>query len=192
MRGTYADIAREAHASDAGRQAQALLWHHESSSNALLAAHANMRVKFYLDGRAAGEGANPRAVEPFVARVVADPGVHEIVAEVTPICPAPWVSFCLRTHTTNVISDGTWEYARSRPADWPRTDDPAVTWTNVYYARGGLPKMGWWQFIPNGYVSMQGGRRLIEPAWNGWEKQPYVTTYLRKRFVIPAPDTAVP
>jgi hypothetical protein len=45
--------------------------------------------------------------------------------------------------------------------------------------------MGWWQFIPNGFVNIPSGKRLIKPAWDGWDKQPFRTTYLRKRFVVP-------
>ena len=188
-RGTYEAIAREAPDSDAGRQAGDLLWFHQSPSNALLAVHADMRVKFYVDGQPAAEGADHRAVAPLVSRVVLGPGEHEITAEVTPIGPSPWVGFRLRTQTANVVSDETSECTLTRPSDWPHTRDTAATWNRVEYAKGGLPKMAWWQFMPNGYAGMQGGQSLIEPAWNGWEKQPYVTTYLRKRFVVPGPNS---
>jgi len=184
-RNTYAAIARDAPESTAGQQARNLLWVHESPSNALLAAHANMRIKFYVDGQPAGEGADQRAVAPIVSRVVLSAGEHEITAEVTPIGPSPWVGFRLRSGMIDLASDDTWECARTRPADWPRTEDPSVEWAPIYYAKASLPKMPWWQFMPNGYVGLQGGRYLIEPAWKGWQKQPYVRTYLRKRFVVP-------
>lgn len=182
---TYASIAKILPESDTSQQAKMLLWYHGSPSNALLAAHSDMRINFYIDGQLAGKGANPSAIDPIVAPVVLVPGAHEITAEVTPICRSPWVSFCLRTHTTNIISDTTWEYTLSRPADWPSSDDESVTWTNVYYAKGGLPKMGWWQFKPNAFVNLQGGNQLIEPAWQGWGTPPFKTTYLRKEFVVP-------
>lgn len=180
----YEAIAKAAPDSPAGRQARTLLWFHEANTNALLAFHAAMDAKIYLDGQVVGEGRAPSSL--FVFPVTVLPGEHEIEAEVTPLCAGPWISLFLRTHATNIMSDGTWDCSRTRPMNWPRTDDPAVAWTNVLFARGTLPKMSWWQFVPNGFANMQGDR-LLEPAWEGWDKQPFVATYLRKRFVVPAP-----
>jgi hypothetical protein len=178
----YETIAKEAPDSPAGRQARTLIWFNAAASNSLLAAHAAMNVKLYLDGQAVGEGGDP--FSPVVFPVTVLPGEHEIAAELTPFCPVPWVSFYFKTHVTNIVSDVTWECSRIRPANWPHTDDPAVAWTNIIHAGGDLPKMAWWQFVPNGFVNMQSGH-TIETTWDGWGEQPYRTTYLRKRFSVP-------
>jgi len=183
VRGDYEQIAKAAPSFPAGQQAQQLLWYHETTSNAILATQANMKAKLYVDGNPAGAGENPYAL--FAFPVVLTPGAHEIEAEVTPLSPGPWVSLDLRTHTTNLISDGTWEYSRARPSNWPNTMDTVASWTNVPALSVSLPTMAWWQFIPNGFVNMQSGPRLITSTWDGWDKQPFVTTYLRKRFVVP-------
>lgn len=178
----YEAIAQKMPDSPAGQQARALLWFHEAATNALLAAHANMEVQLYLDGQAVGIGRDPFSLLVFPVTVT--PGEHEIEAEVTPLCPGPWASFYLRAHTTNIVSDGTWECSQTRPTNWPHTGDPSVTWTNVLHAYGDVPKIAWWQFVPNAFINMQNGGRIIEIAWDGWGKQPFVTTYLRKRFVV--------
>ena len=183
VRREYEKIATTSPQSPAARQAQALLWFHEATSNALLAAHASMKVSVFLDGKPVGTSENPYS--PAVFPISVSPGEHEIQAEVVPLVPGPWVSFHLKTQTTNVISDNSWECTSTRPANWPRTDDAAVAWTNVIQGRGLLPEMGWWQFAPNAFVNMQSGNRLIEPAYSGWDRQPFAPSYLRKRFVIP-------
>jgi len=182
VRRGYEQVAAATPQSPAARQAQALLWLHAAPSNALLATHASMKVALFLDGKQVGSSENP--LSPAVFQVAVPSGEHEIAAEVIPLVQGPWVSFHLKTQTTNVVSDNSWECASARPANWPRTDDAAVTWTNVVYGIGFLPQMGWWQFAPNGFVNMQSGNRLIQPARDGWDKQPIRPTYLRKRFVI--------
>lgn len=184
VRQEYEKIARVAPGTSAGRQAGMLAWFHGAPSNAFVAAHAAMDVKLYLDGKEVGKGRDPSSLLVFPATIV--PGEHEIAVEVMPFCQGPWASFYIRTHTTNVSSDAAWECSSARPANWPFTDDPAVTWTNVVHSSGDVPKIAWWQFVPNAFVNMQNGGRLIEIAWDGWGAQPFKPTYLRRRFVVPA------
>jgi hypothetical protein len=181
---TYRALADEAPDSEAGRQARALVWLGESPSNTLVSAHSNMRVKVYLDGKPVLEGADPRAVSPLAALSVLGPGTHEIGVEVTPVCPGPWFMLNIRNGLVRVMSDGTWECSPVRPTAWPSPGDSSVAWAGVVHGSGSLPKMGWWQFLPNGFIEIQAGS-TIEVGWNGWDKQPYQTTYLRKSFVAP-------
>ncbi|MEK7751412.1 MAG: DNA gyrase subunit A, partial [Acidobacteriota bacterium] len=58
-RGAYRQIFEAARDSDAGRQARALLWFHESRTNALVGVDANAAFKLFLDGRPVLQGDNP-------------------------------------------------------------------------------------------------------------------------------------
>jgi len=88
VRREYETTARSMVNTPTGRAAQSLLWFHEADSNAFLAAHADMKVRLYLDGSLVGEGQDPYAL--FVFPVTVPPGKHEIEAEVTPLCPGSW------------------------------------------------------------------------------------------------------
>jgi hypothetical protein len=181
----YRRAAAQEAGKDAGAEAAALLWFHEAPTNALVGAHMNGRYRVFLDGRPAGEGDSP--VRLAVERAAVGPGEHELAVEVTPTRADAWMSLHLRAHGTNVTSDGTWECARARPRDWPATGDPAVAWQKVQSGHEFLPKMAYWQFMPNAFVFMQSGRQLVR-AWAGWDANPgAVTAYFRKRFVLPGP-----
>jgi hypothetical protein len=180
VKGEYAAMAQSVPGQPASQQAQLLTWFHSSTSNAILVTQGPMNATIFLDGKQVGQGSKPFDVLAFP--VAMTPGEHEIAAEVVPLCRDPWFSFDLRAWSTNVISDQAVEWSRVRPPSWPRTD--GVTWTNLAGINQ-LPKMAWWQFVPNAFVYVQSGRRVVEGVWDGWDKQPFSATYLRKRFTVP-------
>ena len=175
-------VMQRAPDSPAGRQAKTLIWFHEGATNALLGTHVNGRYKLYLDGVKMAEGDNP--VDLSVARCTLLPGEHELAAEVTPTRGDWWFSMYLRSHTTNVVTDASWQYAAGRPADWPATD--GKDWKPMPELGGGdmLPRMGFWKFSPNGFVCMQSGRQLLRPIkkWPAGTRER--TVYFRKRFRV--------
>lgn len=163
-------------------QAERLAWFHRAPENALLAVHINGPHTVWLDGREVAKGDNE--FELNVVPLTIAPGEHAITVACTPVRPEPWVSLCLRTHTTNLYTDATWECARQKPPQWP--SDSGGEWAPVIYGEGMFPSMRHWHMPPNAYVKMQGERQLILTPMEGWESRPgVITAYLRKRFTIP-------
>jgi len=174
-----ADVAPEVLA-----QAADLLWFHESPENALLGVNSIGRFSAYLDGQPVIQGDSPTRL--FVGRTTVKPGAHELTLDADPSRPDPFVLVYLRTHGTNVTSDGDWEWVDTRPANWPGDTTAVAGWTRVVHANHGLPKMMYWQFEPNAYGDMQGGYCGIRP-WENWEGDKK-TAYFRRRFELtPAP-----
>jgi hypothetical protein len=183
VRGGYAQAAAQAPAQVAD-QAAALSWFHGAQTNALLGSHMNGRARIYLDGSPVGEDdGNPLAMDVF--RVSLTPGEHEVALELLPVRADAWVSLYVRGHTTNLCCDAEWEYSKVRPSTWPGTDAPDAVWSNVVDADQMLPKMSYWQFHPNAFILMQSGSTLIKPYPGFDSKIGSVTTYLRRRFVVP-------
>ena len=166
------------------RQAASLLWFHESNTNALFGIDSFGRFKAYIDGRLIGEGDDPTSL--FVYPVSLAPGEHEIEMELTSTRPDGFLLEYLRGHGFNVAADGTWQYSKQRSKDWPAGAKTDVEWRPVESARHGLPKMIYWQFVPNSYIKMQSALTGVRP-WMDWGtgKEGKVTAYLRKVFVVP-------
>jgi hypothetical protein len=165
------------------KQAESLLWFHESDTNALLGAHVNGRYRLFFDGELVGEGDNPHDIDVF--KVSAGPGQHEIAVEATPSRPEGWVAVYLRAYGTNVAMDLTWEYTRREPVNWPSTGDGGVRWERLSGYDFFLPNMAFWAYAPNAYVGMQSGRQDVR-VWNTWHTEnPPKTAYMRKRFTVP-------
>ena len=182
VRDVYRQAAGEPRLGAAAAQASDLLWFHEALTNALLGAHVNGRYRIYLDGRPVSEGDSP--ISLAVARVAVSSGEHEVTAEIAPTRPSTWFSMTIRTHTTNIVTDGAWEYAKDRPADWPAGWGAGVTWQKVDLGEDMFPSMQVWQFEPNAYIRMQSGRQVIR-AWSGWDQDPNRPTYLRRKIRVP-------
>jgi len=164
-------------------QASKLVWFHEAPTNALLGAHINARYRVYLDGRFVGQGDS--ATDLSVWKVALAPGEHELAVEAAPVRRDAWITVYLRMHGTNLVSDGSWEYSKRKPANWPATDDPAIEWLPPENPDGRLPKMPYWHFTPNAFVDMQKGR-VMRP-WDAWDIRVGTTVaYVRKKFTVPA------
>ena len=162
------------------KQAENLLWFHAAKTNALFGINAFCRYRAYLDGVLVGEGDDPATLSVFPVTV--NPGQHEIRIEITPTRRDPFFLLQLRCHTTNIVSDSSWEYVKERPKDWPSGPASDVNWKPVEQSNHTLPKMVYWQFVPNAYINMQAGTG-IRP-WTEWGGKDQVTAYLRKQFVI--------
>ncbi|MEK7751411.1 MAG: hypothetical protein AAB654_05805, partial [Acidobacteriota bacterium] len=97
-------------------------------------------------------------------------------------------SLRLRTHSTNLVTDASWERAWQRPETWPAAEAAAASWEGAGTPGDDdmLPRMNFWQVAPNGFVGMQSGQQLLRP-WRGWpaERQ-RAPAYLRKVFDVPA------
>jgi hypothetical protein len=165
-----------------------LVWFHQAVSNALLGVHINARYRLCLDGRVVAEGDHP--LQMTVTPITILPGEHELAAEIMPSRPGGWFSLCFRTHATNVFSDASWEATASKPAAWPASGAEG-DWKPVVVGDWILPRMQWWNCVPNVFVNMQSGRQIVMPREN-WDRPPPAPTYLRKRFMIPPSDKSVP
>jgi hypothetical protein len=183
----YASTRKQSPGTAEAAQADALLWFHDSPTNALLGTHVNGRYKLYLDGNLVAEGDHPQDLK--VARLILPPGNHEFAAEVTPTRADAWFSMCLRTHVTNLLTDAQWERVATRPPDWPLTAGAAWTPVAPFSGADMLPRIGFWQFSPNAFVGVQSGIQLLRP-WLGWpaERQ-RATAFVRRRFSVPSSTT---
>lgn len=179
-RPSYERIKQQSSDPEVVKQAEHLLWFNTASTNALLGIGGFCRFKAYVDGQSLGGEDNPALLSVYP--VALSPGDHEIAIEMTPTRPDAFLMAYLRCHGTNIISDASWAYSRERPANWPRTAGDDVKWEPVFAAAHSLPKMVYWQFVPNAYIKMQSPRSGIRP-WENWHADG-LTAYLRKRFVI--------
>jgi len=174
------ELARTYAGSEAGKQAELLLWFHDSPTNALLGIHPMGRKKVFLDGVPVAEGDSPAHLMVFPVTVC--PGEHELAVELSATKPDGQMSLYLRMHSGNIQSDPDWEYVRAQPAGWPATTDPAANWMKVEKPVYMVPSMRYWQFMPNGFPNMQAGRQLIRP-WDEWLNTKS-TVYLRRKFTV--------
>ncbi|MBN1557638.1 MAG: DUF2961 domain-containing protein, partial [Lentisphaerae bacterium] len=175
----YRAVADEG-AAECARQAADLLWFHEAPTNALLGAHVNGTCDVFLDGEPVLSGDNPLVLN--VARVGIAPGEHTLAAKVTATRVKPWCRLTLRTHTREIMTDGTWPAARDEPPGWPAPDPEAGGAWEETRGRDGPPWIEYWVFMPNAYVGMQARKGALVPraGWKGGR-----TMYFCKRFVIP-------
>jgi len=155
-----------------------------SKDNGILSAHSGGKFKLFLDEKYVGAGNSPIELSSYP--VTLSPGEHTIRVELTPQKEIPyigWFSLDLRMHSTNIVTDSKWEYSKTRPEGWPKSDGDDSLWTPVARSRDMLPSMAAWQFAPNAMILTQSGRQLVTP-WDGWNKVSSAT-YLRRRFVQP-------
>ena len=167
------------------KQAELLQWFHESPTNALAFANINGAYELYLDGRKILTGDSPLKADAAALNLL--PGPHEIAAKVTAKRNMSWCRVALRTSTTNVATDVSWEASLRKPPRWPESTD-GIEWGEVdLYSVP--PFMAYWQFEPNAYVGVQSGRHSIFPkeTWNTG-----FAAYFRKRFVVPSEGSAAP
>ncbi|MFA7256068.1 MAG: glycoside hydrolase family 172 protein [Kiritimatiellales bacterium] len=136
---------------------------------ALISAHVNGIYTLYLDGTPLLQGNNMTMQQ--TALTALPPGTHTLTMRVQWTKPDNWINVHLRTHTTNLWSDTTWECAQN-----PDT----VEW-NACVFRGFLPKMSCIRFEPNAMVYTQ-HHPLIGPQ-SGWDALGK-TCWFRKIFEI--------
>jgi hypothetical protein len=181
---SYREVSEKTNSVELAREAGNLIWFHGADTNALLGINAFCRFRVYLDGVPVGGGDDPTSL--FVYPVDMSPGSHELEVEITPTRPDPFLLAYLRTHSTNIITDASWEYMRHKPAGWPSPHAATDEWKLVEHPRHCLPKMVYWQFVPNAYIVMQSTCGGIRP-WPESETPSgeNMTAYLRKKFVIP-------
>ncbi|MFC1462446.1 glycoside hydrolase family 172 protein [Verrucomicrobiota bacterium] len=190
VRPEYQEVAEKTSDPNTAAQAKALLWFHEDLTNTLLGTHVNGTGRVYLDGKLIAQGGS--ATTLGVTPLVLQPGLHELAVAVEPAKADWWFSMHLRTHTTNVVTDASWEYCTSRPPAWPATGK--ADWSAVRKPGNGdmLPRLGFWQFVPNAFVGMQSGRQLLRPIRNVPAGAQDRTVYFRKTFRVPSGQAGKP
>lgn len=172
-------------APQAKSQAEALAWFETAPLHSLLGTQVNGRFRLFLDNVLVAEGDNPQSLS--IRGLTLKPGHHELFAEVTPTRGDAWFAMCLRTHSGDIRTDGTWERRMGSPHLDPVALQTQKGWEPVADLNGAdmLPRIGFWQFAPNAFVMMQSQKQLLRP-WRGWAKdQQTSTAYLRKRFTTP-------
>ena len=181
VRKEYRIVATNAPNSDVGRQASDLVWLHESPSNGLIVCSMNGRGRVYLDGEMVAESTAPSKVA--TRRVSLSSGPHQITADCTPHPQRGWLSVHLRTAATNILTDASWQVARTRPTGWPRPETgQTAVWEDGRAPLGGPPFIGFWQFEPNAYVDAQSQWSFIRPSWD-WQKA-QKPVFFRRCFTI--------
>jgi hypothetical protein len=173
-------------------QTEALAWFEAAPSNALLGTQVNGKFRLFLDNILVAEGDNPQSLS--IRGLVLKPGQHELLAEVTPTRGDAWFAMCLRMHSGDIRTDGTWERRMGSPHLDPAALQSQKGWEPVAALGGAdmLPRIGFWQFTPNAFVMMQSPKQLLRP-WRGWpDERKRATAYLRKQFTVPSDLPAIP
>jgi hypothetical protein len=171
---------------EVAQQARLLLWRGDKPGRAIFGAHAYANCRLLVDGQPVGQGSHPFVWQAFPVELT--PGEHLLQAEVTPQPQQPFFSAGFSSFFTNVISDATWDFSRTKPDGWPATDGDRSLWQPYEGAPGILPNMVWWSFVPNGFPCVQSGHQAGAPCAD-WVTPPGRTIYLRRRIVVP-PTTA--
>lgn len=152
-------------------QAQALLWYHESSTNALLGVYGNRRIRVYFDGRELGETANEARLALFQAPV--KEGKHALVLQSFMQNYPDWAQAFLRMHGGNVMTKPEWKWACSPPGKWWQIDYPDAAWPETKGAIKGPPEEPWFWLEPNAMIDMQSMAKGIRPIENIPDKPPF-------------------
>ena len=181
VRHFYTTVAAMTNMPYLARQAQDLIWFHESESNELIGIQSMAAFELFMDGKHLGGGKDPVTLTVF--RKEMSPGAHEVAAELLNPLRDGVFSFYMKGHSTNRLTDAMWEYTRKKPTNWPVTDDPAADWKPVEEAFWSLPCMAWWQFTPTAYIDMQAGCTMLRP-WQEWPSSGQAA-YLRRKFIVP-------
>ena len=168
---------------DVTQQARLLLWRGEKPGRAIFGAQAYAHYRLLIDGQFVGQGDDPFAWQAFPVELT--PGEHELQVEVTPQPQQAFFSAGLSSFFTNVVSDATWDFSRTRPEGWPARDGERNLWQPYESAPGILPSMSWWRFVPNAFPCVQSGHQAGAPCAD-WNNPPGRTIYLRRRLLVPA------
>jgi len=164
------------------QEARLLLWRGEKPGRAIFGAHAYAECRLLVDGKPVGQGNDPFSWQAFPVELT--PGEHELQAEVTPQPQQPFFSAGFSSFFTNVVSDTTWDFSRTRPDGWPASDGDRNLWQPYAETPGIFPSMAWWRFAPNGMPCVQSGHQAGGPCPD-WANPPGRTFYLRRRIVVP-------
>ena len=165
------------------QQARLLLWRGEKPGRAIFGAHAYADYRLLVDGKLLGQGNDPISWQAFPVELT--PGEHELQAEVTPQPQQAFFSAGFSSFFTNVSSDATWDFSRSRPEGWPANDGDRSLWQPYESTPGIFPSMAWWRFAANGIPCVQSGHQAGAPC-DDWNNPPGRTIYLRRRIVVPS------
>lgn len=167
---------------DVVQQARLLLWRGEKPGRAIFGAQAYADYRLLVDGKPAGQGNDPFSWQAFGVELT--PGEHELQVEVTPQPQQAVFSADFSSFFTNVVSDATWDFSRTRPDGWPSRDGDRSLWKPYATAPGIFPSMAWWRFVPNGFPCVQSGHQVGGPC-DDWANPPGRTFYLRRRITVP-------
>jgi hypothetical protein len=168
---------------DVAQQARLLLWRGEKPGRAIFGAHAYAGYRLLVDGKPMGQGSDPFSWQAFPVELT--PGEHLLQAEVTPQPQQAFFSAGFSAFFTNVSSDATWDFSRTKPDGWPASDGDPKLWQPYETSPGILPSMSWWRFVPNAFPCVQSGHQAGAP-YADWANPPGLTIYLRRRIVVPA------
>jgi hypothetical protein len=161
-------------------QARALLWFHESPSNALLGAYCNAQTRVLLDGRPIGSADHPALLTVLPAQI--PPGRHVLVVEARWTRPTPWVQVLLRTHGGEIGTSRAWKWTRSPAGDFSAGSYDDSRWNEVQAVSKGPPEEPHYRVEPNGFAGMQSGAAgLTALQWNKRKD----TVVFRTVFEIP-------
>ena len=167
---------------EVAQQARLLLWRGEKPGRAIFGAHGYASYRLLVDGQPVGQGGDPFAWQAFPVEL--SPGTHELQAEVTPQPQQAFFSAGFSAFYTNVISDTSWDFSRTRPDGWPAHDGDRTLWQPFSCEPGIFPTMAWWRFTPNGIPCVQCGHQAGSPCPD-WCNPPGQVIYLRRRLTVP-------
>ena len=167
---------------EVAKQAGLLLWRGEKPGRAIFGAHAYADYRLLVDGKPVGQGNDPFSWQAFPVELT--PGEHVLQAEVTPRPQQAFFSAGFSAFFTNVVSDATWDFSRTKPEGWPAEGGDRKLWQPYEGAPGIFPGMAWWRFAPNGIPCVQCWHQAGGPCAD-WASVPGRTIYLRRRIVVP-------
>lgn len=182
-RPAYQKIAAGATNPAVAQAAGMLLNYHENSSNALLGAYANTRMKVFLDGQEIGEAGDPERMPVWGLRLA--PGPHVLALQAQPKSYPDWIQVCLRTHGGDVITTTAWKHAINPAGDWRRPDYDDSKWTGVggTGCKGPPEEPHVWVY-PDPFVDMQSQAVGLRPSLEWPEPKRGFVVY-RHRFELP-------
>lgn len=168
--------------SEVVQQARLLLWRGEQPGRAIFGAHGYADYRLLVDGKLLGQGGDPAVWQGFAVELT--PGEHLLQAEVVAKPQNAFFSAGFSAFFTNVVSDASWDFSRTKPEGWPEREGERQTWQPFEGEPGILPTMAWWRFAANGIPCVQAWHQAGGPCGD-WGAIPGRTIYLRRRIVVP-------
>jgi hypothetical protein len=164
------------------QQARLLLWRGEQPGRAIFGAHGYADYRLLVDGKLLGQGGDPTVWQGFAVELT--PGEHLLQAEVVAKPQYAFFSAGFSAFFTNVVSDASWDFSRTKPEGWPAQEGDRQNWQPFEGEPGILPTMAWWRFAPNAIPCVQAWHQAGGPCGD-WGAVPGRTIYLRRRIVVP-------
>jgi hypothetical protein len=164
-------------------QARLLLWRGEKPGRAIFGAHGYCDYRLFVDGQPVGQGNDFATWQAFPVEL--SPGEHLLQAEITARPQYAFFSAGFSAFFTNVVTDTSWDFARTKPEGWPASSGDRKLWQPYEGTPGIVPTMMWWRFAPNAIPCVQSWHQVGGPCGD-WQDLPGRTAYLRRRIVVPA------